>query len=279
VSGDAVERILSIMQGAFQRLTILALPTLVAVFALAGCGTAPPRGADTGASSAGDNSRNALDWQGVYVGTIPCADCPGIRVRIELRDDGRFTRAWTYLERNVAPLTDTGRFEWDSAGARIRLMSAERAAQQYQVGENVLFALDRNGQRITGERADLYRLEQVVNDARIENRRWRLIELNGRAVEPPAEREGVYFELDGAQARVTGNASCNRFSGTYALTAGGRLQFDPNLITTRMACDAIELEREVLEVLPRVDNYTLADGVLSLNRARMAPLARFRAQD
>ena len=266
------------MQRVFQRLTIMALLALFAVFALAGC-TTPPRASTTGAPPSGDNSRNSLDWQGVYVGTIPCADCPGIRVRIELHDDATFARSWTYLERNVAPLTDTGRFEWDSAGARITLMSAERDAQQYQVGENVLFTLDRNGQRITGERADLYRLAKVVNDARVENRRWRLIELNGRAVEPPTGREGVYFELDGAQARVTGNASCNRFSGMYALTAGSLLQFEPNLITTRMACDDLALEQEFLEVLPRVDNYTLADNVLSLNRARMAPLARFRTDD
>ena len=35
-------------------------------------------------------------------------------------------------------------------------------------------------------------------------------------------------------------------------------------------------EREFLDMLARVDNYSLGDGTLSLNRARMAPLARFR---
>jgi copper homeostasis protein (lipoprotein) len=44
-----------------------------------------------------------------------------------------------------------------------------------------------------------------------------------------------------------------------------------------MACPELAQEREFLEMLPRVDNYTLGDGALSLNRARMAPLARFRA--
>ena len=121
--------------------------------------------------------------------------------------------------------------------------------------------------------------EKIVNDPSIENRRWQLVEINGRPVASPPGSAGAYFELDGAQARVTGNASCNQFFGTYELMAGNRLRFAPNLGATMMACDALEQEREFLDMLPRVDNYTLGDGVLSLNRARMAPLARFRAAD
>src|SRR5690606_22593473 len=113
------------------------------------------------------------------------------------------------------------------------------------------------------------------NDPRIENRRWRLIELNGRRVEPPTDREGAYFELDATEARLTGNASCNRFFGTYELLAGDRIRFGV-LGATRMACPELAQESEFLDVLGRADNYSLGDGELSLNRARMAPLARFR---
>ncbi|HEU4619923.1 MAG TPA: copper resistance protein NlpE N-terminal domain-containing protein [Gammaproteobacteria bacterium] len=234
---------------------------------------------DTTAQPSAHNSRNSLDWEGAYAGTIPCADCPGIRMRIELRGDGTFERALTYLERNVAPVADTGSFEWDSAGAKITLAAAGSEPQQYQVGENVLFLLDRNGQRITGERAALYRLDKIVNDPSVENIRWWLIELDGRAVAPPADREGAYFELDAAQARATGNASCNRFSGPYELTAGGRLRFGPNLISTRMACDDLEQERELFDVLQRAEHYALSDDVLSLSGASTGTLARFRAGD
>jgi heat shock protein HslJ len=246
---------------------------LALIAALAGCTaqpiTAPP---------AGDNSRNALDWQGVYVGTLPCADCPGIRTRIELRGDGTFARSMTYLERSVAPLMETGSFEWDRAGARITLTENAGNTQLAQVGENVLFLLDRNGQRIGGERAANYRLDKIMNDARIENHRWRLVELAARAVAPPGDREAPYFTLDGTQARVTGNASCNRFSGMYELTSGNRLRFDPNLVATRMACGELDQEREYFEMLARVESYTLADGVLTLNDASGAPLSQCRTE-
>lgn len=241
---------------------------------VAACSATPP---DT--IPVGDNSRNALDWPGVYVGTVPCADCEGIRTRIELGADGSFARSLTYLGRDPQPVTDTGSFEWDAAGARITLDAGSRDAQQYQVGENILFHLDRSGQRITGDLAAAYRLEKLVGDPRIEDRRWQLIELNGRPVAPPAGGEGPYLELESAETRVAGNASCNRFFGTYELTAGGRLRFGSDIGSTMMACPELDREREFLEMLARVDNYALGDGVLSLHLARMAPLARFRATD
>jgi uncharacterized lipoprotein NlpE involved in copper resistance len=166
-----------------------------------------------------DNSRNSLDWAGVYVGTVPCADCEGLRTMIELRSDGTFARSLTYLGKDDRPVADAGSFIWDAAGSRVTLRANVRDAQQYQVGENVLFHLDRGGQRITGDLAAVYRLEKAMNDR----------------------------------------------------------QFGPNFGSTMMACPELEREREFLDVLARVDNYALADGTLSLNRARMAPLARFRA--
>jgi len=240
--------------------------------ALAGCSVPseqPP-------SPGGDNSRNSLDWQGTYVGTLPCADCEGIRARIELRGDGTFSRSLTYLGRNGPPTDDTGTFTWDGTGSRVALGATSGDSQQYQVGENVLFHLDRNGQRITGDLAARYRLEKTVNDPSLEGRRWQLVELNGQPVQTTPGREGAFLELDGAASRVTGNASCNRFFGTYDLTAGNRLRFAPNLASTLMACPELERERAFLDALSRVDNYTIGEGTLSLNRARMAPLARFR---
>lgn len=135
---------------------------------------------------------------------------------------------------------------------------------------------DQAGRRITGDLEAAYRLESTANDPRIENRRWRLVELNGRQVEPPSDRDGAYFELDGTASRVTGNASCNRFFGTYELLAGDRIRFGSDIGVTRMACPELEQEREFLDMLGRVDSYSLGESGLSLNRARMAPLARFR---
>ena len=47
------------------------------------------------------NSRNSLNWAGVYAGTLPCADCPGIQTRLTLGNDGTFEKQSRYLDRDA----------------------------------------------------------------------------------------------------------------------------------------------------------------------------------
>jgi heat shock protein HslJ len=77
--------------------------------------------------------------------------------------------------------------------------------------------------------------------------------------------------------RVNGSGGCNTFSGIYAINAPGRIKLS-QIVATKKACfTGMETETELFRVLEMADNYTLSeDGkTLSLNRARMAPLARF----
>jgi len=46
----------------------------------------------------------------------------------------------------------------------------------YLVGENVLFHLDKTGNRITGDLEAKYRLSKKLTDSRIEDKRWVLTE-------------------------------------------------------------------------------------------------------
>src|SRR5690606_16721825 len=46
-------------------------------------------------------SQIALGWNGTYEGTLPCADCPGIKATIELKDDNTFTQHFDYLDRDA----------------------------------------------------------------------------------------------------------------------------------------------------------------------------------
>jgi len=115
------------------------VPTLVLAAALGACmprAEAPPDSAH--------NSRNALDWAGVYEGITPCADCPGIKMRLTLQKDGRFELSTQYLERQVAPQTAHGQFSWNAAGNTITL-DAAGWGQQFRVGEGRLLQLNRDG--------------------------------------------------------------------------------------------------------------------------------------
>jgi copper homeostasis protein (lipoprotein) len=44
----------------------------------------------------------------VYTGQIPCADCPGIEVKLAIKENGKYKMSSTYLERDVEPLVEKG---------------------------------------------------------------------------------------------------------------------------------------------------------------------------
>ena len=224
----------------------------------------------------GHSSRIALDWAGTYSGILPCASCPGIETRVTLHEDGTFERAMLYIDEAQVPETDSGAFTWNSAGGAISLDAGGGESQLYQVGENVLFHLDRSGERITGDLAGRYVLHKHVRDPAIEDRRWRLVELLGQPIAADEARGDAVLTLRAGDSAASGNSSCNTFSGQYAIKSGQRLSFGRNMAVTLMACPDMSLESAFLDVLKRVDSYAVSDeGLLSLHRARMAPLARF----
>jgi copper homeostasis protein (lipoprotein) len=230
------------------------------------------------------NSRNALDWAGTYQGVLPCASCEGIKTTLTLTADGQYQLQSIYLgEEPENQFDESGSFSWDDSGGKIRLNSGTNETRWFRVEENALRQLDLDAELITGELAEHYQLAKVSTEVAantapdpvvtdLVDRDWQLIELAGQAV---AVDSGVtiHFSADG---KVWGRAGCNRFSGSwqpaaYRLTLG-------QLAVTMMACseEKMQLEQAVLAQLALADNYSLADGELSLNKARMAPLARFK---
>lgn len=103
------------------------------------------------------NSRLALDWAGSYSGTVPGASGPGIFVQITLNWDYTYEATYHYIDEDELEFTFTGVFTWDEAGGTITLDS-ERIASHYKVGEGVLLQLDIEGNVITGEFAEMYKL-------------------------------------------------------------------------------------------------------------------------
>lgn len=256
--------------------------SLTALFLIASCNT-PEKTEENVTSSQsesiplGDNSRVSLDWDGVYTGTVPCADCEGIKTMIKLNKDNTYEIKTRYLGKSEEVYTGTGTFTWNEDGGKITLEpEADGIARSYLVGENILFHLDNDGNRITGDMADKYQLSKIQKG--LEGKRWKLVELMGKEVSDMGNNQGktpfLMFTQEGN--KLTGNLGCNSVVGTYELGEGNRLSFAENLAVTMMACVDMTIEDQFKEVLGRVDNYTLnEDGtVLSLNRAKMAPLAR-----
>jgi heat shock protein HslJ len=144
------------------------------------------------------------------------------------------------------------------------------------------------GQRITGELADRYILKKEVarpdgntsvsnNDFPLVGTKWRLVELRGQAVVSVKDGGEIFYIQLTNEGKVNAFAGCNRMFGGYELKEGLQIRFTA-MASTRMACPDMKTEQILGEVLDSVDNYSLNGAILTLNKARMAPQARFEAE-
>ncbi|MFA0960423.1 META domain-containing protein [Roseivirga sp. BDSF3-8] len=217
------------------------------------------------------NSRNSLDWSGTYRGTLPCNDCEGIQTTITLKQGGVFEKSYRHKEVDELFTYESGSFRWNDSGGQITLSSGE----QYKVGENLLIPLGSNGNPLMDDETQKSYLTKVSTD--IKNTYWKLIELRGQPVEvSTGMKREPYFTLKGNEQRVEGHTGCNSMNGSYSLSEPARISFS-KIASTRMACPAEETEQAFLEVFELADNYAINDDTLFLNKARMAPLAKFVA--
>lgn len=234
-----------------------------------GCAPVPP---STGVPDPAHNSRNALDWAGTYRGVLPCADCEGIETIITLNRDGRWSGQTRYLGKDGKVFREQGSFTWDKRGGSVILSGTEPS--RYLVGENRLVRLAPDGSRITGALADHYVLTKA--DEGMKEKYWKLVELRGKPV-PALERE-PHLILKAEGDRVTGYSGCNSFGGSYTLDeATSRIRFGQLVMTMRACAEGMDVEGEFTKILEEADNYSLNGDSMTLNRGRMAPLARFEA--
>lgn len=226
----------------------------------------------------GDNSQNSLDWPGTYTGTLPCADCEGIITTISLSKDLTFKRTTVYKGKSITPFEESGNFAWDKGGSSITMQGITNAPARYLVGENKLVQLDMEGKVITGELKDAYVLKKVqgeLSEADLIGKRWKLVEMNGRpVVNTNTDGREYFITLQKDENRMSGYAGCNSFFGNYELKPMGRISFS-KIGSTMMACPNMNIEQELFKILEMTDNYTLSPDGLHLNKARMAPLAKF----
>lgn len=223
-----------------------------------------------------DNSQNSLDWPGSYQGILPCADCIGIETVITLNSDDTYKVITSYSGKGEGEVfEEIGTFTWTADGGAVLLKNVEgEKFRTLKVGENKLLWLDDNGKVITGDLADKYILNKV--DSELVEKYWKLIELFGKPLEEGDVTKDAYITLRALGNRVNGNLGCNTFFGTYEQKGKNQIRFS-KIGSTMMMCLNMDVENKMKDVLAQADNYYAKNDTLILNKARMAPLARFVA--
>ena len=226
--------------------------------------------------SSSDNSQTSLDWDGIYYGVLPCADCPGIQTTLYLNKDLSFKLREKYLGKPNSAQEYTGKFSWNSAGNTITLMGLQSNTRpvSFFVGENTVTQLDIKGNKISGELADRYVLSKDAYA--IQEKYWKLTELYGKPVIMDSTfRREPHVIFKNTDNRFNGHGGCNGFSGTYELRSGNSISLS-NAVATRMACPNMEIETQFLQALQAADNFEVVGDQLVLIKTKAAPLARVK---
>ncbi|RTQ52169.1 META domain-containing protein [Hymenobacter gummosus] len=115
--------------------------------------------------------------------------------------------------------------------------------------------------------------------APLRNTRWVLQQLGTERITLPENSRELDLLLASDQPQARGNAGCNRFSGSFEQPTPEQLRFGP-LLTTKMACPALELEGRYLTALKAAAYYRISGDTLRLYPGPptdTAPLARLVA--
>ena len=230
---------------------------------------APPAPATVAAPDM-HNSQNALDWAGVYQGILICADCPGIKTRLTLVNDGSYTLDSQQLKQDAQALSVSGRFTWQADGSTIVLDNAG-SGQQFSVGEGRLILLNSDGSR-PGPDAVGHELQKVptgqavtdaVTAAFLQDHRWLLESASTGANQRidavfPKDRP-FEFSFSGTNMSVSGG--CNGLRGSYQINAEGQFVAG-RMISTMMACEPalMAADKALSELLAKPLRIMLVQG-------------------
>lgn len=247
-------------------------------------------------------AKMSLDYIGSYKGITPCADCEGIQTTLFLTDESKYVIQTKYLGKKDLKINEQkGTYSWNESGNTVILAGIENGPSMYFVGENYVTQLDMEGNKIIGDLADKYILQKqtvskdlppppapsqtITNEYKsskemvytIKDTKWKLVELNGKAIENKNKSSKMPFLQLNTDDRYAAYAGCNNMMGGYELKENVlRIKFTKGA-STMMACPDMETEQEFAEMLEKVDNYSINGNQMTLNKARMAPLARFEA--
>ncbi len=108
------------------------------------------------------NVQKNVDWPGLYLGLLPCADCYGVKTSLALNKNGTYILITQNLGKSPRDYVEKGKFIWAAKDNTIILTSKDNSSKHhYLVGEDSLTQLDNNSELITGKQAAQYVLRRT----------------------------------------------------------------------------------------------------------------------
>jgi heat shock protein HslJ len=211
------------------------------------------------------------DWDGAYLGVVPCPNCEGIQTMIKLNKDNTYTIQTKYLGKGTDILEDKGKIYWNSDGFNLLLLNGSDSSF-IKLSLNQITLLDAEGKVVSGEYASFYNLKK--DKLVITEKYWKLIELNGKPLPNVSREKEPFIVLKDKGKNFGGNAGCNTLIGKYELADRNKISFS-DLVTTMMARPDPDTELAIRDALESTDHYVIDGDFLRLEDARNRVNAKF----
>ncbi|NMT63128.1 META domain-containing protein [Marinobacter orientalis] len=123
--------------------------SVCALLVLMGCASSAHQPKTAKETGEGLSQERITALPATFSGTLPCADCPGIDLHLNLLADGVYLLRETYQDRDGGPFFDIGRYLYSSDGREVTLYGGREAPRRFEIAApDRLRLLDRDGQRI-----------------------------------------------------------------------------------------------------------------------------------
>lgn len=227
-------------------------------------------------AAASHNAKNSLDYDGIYLGILPCADCEGIKTTVYINRDNTYVLKQEYLGKKGNKFEEKGNYIWDKNDNEFTLKpsNANGQALKFFVGEKTLTVLDASGQKITGNLSDHYILSK--DNVALLNKKWRIMSLYGKSFnsEKTTKKEG-YLQFNDQENSFSATAGCNQMFGGFKLKPNNQLELG-NTASTMMACSDMSAERDLGKVLSEAKSFQVNADQLSLLNKDKQVIAQFK---
>ena len=100
------------------------------------------------------------DFYGTYQGTLPAADCAGIRTTLTLNKDTTYELVKVYLTENEQEFVTNGVYERQGNDVIVLITPSSGEKAFYKLSDNAVTVLDQEGKDVEGSLAHLYVLKK-----------------------------------------------------------------------------------------------------------------------
>jgi copper homeostasis protein (lipoprotein) len=216
-----------------------------------------------------------------YLGQLPCDDCKAIRYELSLFDDGGDSHLLDYALKRVylgpgelRRFHDQGQWTVEPDGLLVLDVNGQKVRWQIEPNGDLTLMKTEGGDPEPSAR--LTRLPEYVGEP-LENRYWRLIEIQGKAVSVSAGQREPYLVLRSTDMSLTGSGGCQWLSGSYQRSAR-TIDISPELgkpETSDCPAQTSVQQQAFIDVLQQSVSWRVLADRLNFRDSRGNVVARF----